>query len=174
MPWSTSLPQGILSSPLLSIGTPTASGLLVGYLVNRGGRTKGIYHSLKQPPYHPPAWLFPPVWSLLYTSMGYAAYHANVTTFDDSWQPLYGAQLALNYLWMPLFFGLRKPAWALADLTLLGGTVTSLMSGWWETDRTAFWFMVPYAAWLGYAAYLNVGVGVLNKWRIPGGQKKGE
>lgn len=35
MPWSTSLPQGILSSPLLSIGTPTASGLLIGYLVNR-------------------------------------------------------------------------------------------------------------------------------------------
>ncbi|KAF7181440.1 hypothetical protein CNMCM7691_000658 [Aspergillus felis] len=87
-------------------------------------------------------------------------YLVNIT----SSQTLYTTQLVLNYLWMPLFFGVRKPGWALADIVALGATVGKLMATWWDIDRTAFWMMLPYAGWLCFATYLNVGVGWLNNW----------
>ncbi|BCS21546.1 TspO/MBR family protein [Aspergillus puulaauensis] len=176
MPWSIALPQAIFESPLLSTLTPVATGSAVGYLVNRHG-TKPKYAKLEQPPFSPPAWLFPPVWTLLYGITGYAAHHATQTTLDparSTGQTLYTAQLVLNHLWMPLFFGLRKPALAAADILLLGGSVAALMRDWWESDRVAFWLFVPYAGWLGYATYLNFGVGMLNGWTVPEVEGKGK
>ncbi|KAL3478276.1 TspO/MBR-related protein [Aspergillus californicus] len=169
MPWSFALPQAIFASPLLSTFTPIATGSTIGYLVNRHG-TKPKYRNLKQPPLAPPSWLFPPVWTTLYGLIGYAAHHAstrslhaeNVTNHN-----LYTTQLVLNHLWMPLFFGLRKPGLAAADILLLGGNVAALMRNYWDCDPLAFWMFVPYAAWLGYATYLNIGVGVLNGWTVP-------
>jgi benzodiazapine receptor len=114
--------------------------------------------------------------------MGYASHHAAahashsfslaVRDANSNAQTLYTTQLALNFLWMPLFFRLGRPAVALGDLTLLAGTVGALMVNWWSADRTAFWCLVPYATWLGYAAYLNAGCGILNGWRIPTGEKE--
>lgn len=89
-------------------------------------------------------------------SFSLAAHEAN-----DTAQTLYTTQLALNFLWMPLFFGMGRPASAMADLALLIGNVTMLMANWWSADRTAFWLMTPYYAWLRYASYLNAGVGYL-------------
>lgn len=106
--------------------------------------------------------------------MGFAAHHATVSVSSDphtqdltaAGQTLYATQLALNHLWMPLFFGLRRPKLALLDILLLGGNVAALMGVWWKTDRLAFWLMVPYAGWLGFATYLNASLGVLNDWKI--------
>lgn len=125
---------------------------------------------------NPPAWLFPLMWTALYSLMGYAAHHATTTGLSSASgairemtgisQTLYSTQLMFNYLWMPLFFGLRRANLALVDVLALGGNVAALMHIWWQTDRTAFWMMVPYAGWLGFATYLNAGVGWLNGWRI--------
>ena len=112
--------------------------------------------------------------------MGYASHHAT-TVASQSFslaardantvaQTLYTTQLGLNFMWMPLFFRLGRPAAALGDLALLAGNVGALMFNWWTADRTAFWCLVPYAIWLSYAAYLNIGVGILNNWTLP--QKK--
>lgn len=142
-----------------------------------GGTTKAKYRQIRQPPLNPPAWLFPVVWTVLYPLMGYAAHHATATgtaqlpfasssSSTDTTKALYTSQLVLNWLWMPLFFGLRRPDLALVDVLLLGGNVVGLMQAWWQTDRTAFWMLVPYAGWLGFATYLNAGVGYLNNWRI--------
>ncbi|EAW12334.1 TspO/MBR family protein [Aspergillus clavatus NRRL 1] len=172
MPWSFTFPQEVFTSPILAVATPITVGSLVGYLVNRKGHTKQLYGRLRQPPLRPPAWLFAPVWTILYGMMGYAAHHATTTAtlltpasaVVDASQTLYTSQLVLNYLWMPLFFGLRKPGWAMANMVVLGGTVGKLMEVWWNTDRTAFWLMVPYAGWLCFATYLNASVGWLNGW----------
>lgn len=109
--------------------------------------------------------------------MGYAAHHATKTAAssvslavrdaNETAQALYTSQLALNFLWMPLFFGVGRPATALGDMALLVGNVTLLLANWWTTDRTAFWLMTPYYAWLGYATYLNASVGYLNGWALP-------
>ncbi|KAG2415241.1 hypothetical protein HFD88_006432 [Aspergillus terreus] len=177
MPWSVALPQTLFTSPVLSVLTPITAGSLIGYLVNTRQGTKQTYRSLRKPPFYPPPWLFAPVWTILYGMMGYAAHHATTTGFSvssslatreltASSQMLYVSQLVLNYLWMPLFFGMRKPRWALADILLLGVKVDTLMGMWWQTDRTAFWLLAPYAAWLGYATYLNAAIGVVNNWTI--------
>ncbi|RAK76611.1 TspO/MBR family protein [Aspergillus fijiensis CBS 313.89] len=187
MPWSIVLPQAVFTSPLLSVAAPIAAGTFIGFQTNKQSRTKSVYRNLQKPPLYPPAWLFGPVWTVLYGLMGFAAHHATVTGTTVSplasaslqeWtvhsQGLYASQLLLNYLWMPLFFGLRKPAWALADMLLLGGNVAALMHSWYQHDRPAFWMLVPYAAWLGFATYLNAGVGVLNRWTIGEGEAEGE
>lgn len=106
--------------------------------------------------------------------MGFASHHATVSASLDlhtqgltaTGQTLYTTQLAFNYLWMPLFFGLRRPKSALVDILLLGGNLAALMGVWWKTDRVAFWLMVPYAGWLSFATYLNASVGVLNSWTM--------
>lgn len=108
--------------------------------------------------------------------MGYAAHHITLAATDPhdlaNSQILYTSQLVLNYLWMPLFFGLRRPALALADIVLLGGNVAALMTLWWKVDRLAFWLMVPYAGWLGFATYLNASLGFLNGWDVGGKRRQ--
>lgn len=141
-----------------------------------GSNTKETYRNLRQPPFSPPAWLFAPAWTLLYGLMGYASHHATVVASQSflpavqeanrSAQTLYTTQLALNFLWTPLFFGLGRPASALGDMALLICNVGALMANWWDGDRTAFWLMAPYLGWLGYASYLNAGVGYLNGWTL--------
>lgn len=89
-------------------------------------------------------------------------------------QTLYTTQLVLNYLWMPPLFGLGRPASALGDTALLMGNVTLLLANWWKFGRTAFWLITPYCARLGYATYLNVGVGYLHGWTLPEHKKRWE
>ncbi|KAJ5683542.1 hypothetical protein N7462_006707 [Penicillium macrosclerotiorum] len=191
MPWSFALPQAIFDSPLLAIATPIAGGSLVALLTNHryypgnrdASKTQETYRQLRQPPFNPPGWLFGPAWTLLYGLMGYASHHAAVTAAaslslavrdaNASAQTLYTTQLVLNFLWMPLFFRLERPAAALGDMALLAGNVTLLLAKWWTVDRTAFWLITPYYAWLGYAAYLNAGVGILNGWKLPARDRKG-
>lgn len=147
-----------------------------------GTNTKETYHKLHQPPFSPPAWLFGPAWTLLYGLMGYASHHATslasqsllpaVHEANRAAQTLYTTQLGLNFIWMPLFFGLGRPATALGDMVLLIGNVSLLMANWWDGDRTAFWLMAPYLGWLGYATYLNAGVGYLNGWTLYGKERE--
>lgn len=153
-----------------------------GSIPPAGNATKETYYNLRQPPFSPPSWLFGPAWTVLYGLMGYASHHATMTArnsfslavrdANDTAQSLYTTQLALNYLWMPLFFGFRQPATAMGDMTLLIGNVAVLMGNWWSADRTAFWLMTPYLAWLGYASYLNAGTGYLNGWALPTSKKR--
>jgi benzodiazapine receptor len=114
--------------------------------------------------------------------MGYASHHATslasqsllhaVHEANRAAQTLYTTQLGLNFIWMPLFFGMGRPATALGDMVLLIGNVSLLMANWWDGDRTAFWLMAPYLGWLGYATYLNVGVGYLNGWTLYGKERE--
>lgn len=79
---------------------------------------------------------------------------------------LYTIQLGLNLAWMPLFFGLRKPVAALADIASLVGINGYLTYLFFQLDETAGWLNVPYMAWLGFATYLTAGVGIANNWKI--------
>lgn len=144
--------------------------------------TKQVYASIRQPPLRPPAWVFGPVWTVLYGTMGYAAYRATtsglvhpnpeIRTLALVGTTAYTCQLGLNLVWMPLFFGLRRPALALADIVTLTVNVGSLAALWSKWDPTAAWLMVPYLAWLSFATYITAGVGVLNNWDISQVEKK--
>lgn len=81
---------------------------------------------------------------------------------------LYTIQLGLNLAWMPLFFGLKRPIEATADIVALVGVNAYLTKLWWAVDRTAAWCMVPYLGWLSFATYLCAGAGYLNGWDFSG------
>ncbi len=124
------------------------------------------YQSLRKPSWQPPPWAFPLVWTPLYVSIGYAG--ARALARQDDRGPLIRAlltDLALNTAWTPLFFRVRKPRAALAEIAALNLANAALIRRAWQADRTAALLLLPYAAWTGFATALNTEIVLLN----PGG-----
>jgi benzodiazapine receptor len=79
---------------------------------------------------------------------------------------LYTIQLGLNLVWMPLFFGLKRPIEATVDILGLVGVNGYLTYLWSSIDPVAGLLQVPYLAWLSFATYLSAGAGYLNDWDL--------
>ncbi|KAL8826696.1 MAG: hypothetical protein Q9191_003643 [Dirinaria sp. TL-2023a] len=79
---------------------------------------------------------------------------------------LYTIQLGLNLIWMPLFFGLKRPVEATVDIVALTGVTGYLTYVWSQIDSVAAWGIAPYLGWLGFATYLSAGTGYLNGWSM--------
>jgi benzodiazapine receptor len=151
----------------------TFSGLTLGAAAlgrdaNRGSR--GLwYRSLRMPPYQPPRWIFGPVWTALYALLvtsGYRVWKAPPSRARTRALALWGAQLALNGAWAPVFFGARRPRAALADLLAQVGVVAAYAATSRQVDKLASTMMVPYLGWLGFASLLNEEVVRRNRgWR---------
>ena len=75
---------------------------------------------------------------------------------------IYTAQLGVNLLWTPLFFGRRNPRASLLDIGILGGLVAGMTLMFGEVDRVAGLLCLPYLAWIGFASYLNYSIVKLN------------
>lgn len=122
------------------------------------------YAALRKPAWNPPGWLFGPVWTALYTMMAVAAW---LVWRQGGWakqrRPLliFLAQLALNALWTPLFFGLHQPGVAFAEIILLWLAIAWTIAAFWREHRLAAGLLAPYLAWVSFAAVLN---GTL--WRL--------
>jgi len=126
------------------------------------------YATLIKPPFAPPNWLFAPVWTILYALMGIAAFLV--------WEKKAGAQkkragaalnmfiiqLVLNALWSVVFFGMRSPLFGLIIILAMFFTIALTMWRFYYIDRRAFWLMVPYIAWVGFATLLNFYIFALN------------
>lgn len=143
-------------------GAVTASAL-VGGLTQRKGNA--WYRTLRKPSFNPPDWIFGPVWTGLYGLMAASAYRVwrRPSSAERSRAlTLWGAQLAANAAWTPLFFGARRPAWALGDLALLLVGIGAYINEARKVDRPAAWMMAPYAAWSSFAALLNEEIVRLN------------
>ncbi|MCJ1351896.1 MAG: hypothetical protein MMC33_001880 [Icmadophila ericetorum] len=172
---SITIPGYVFAQPAASIFLPIVLGTSVGFAI-RPTDTQKTYMAIKQPPLRPPPWVFGPAWTVLYGLMGYSAYRAwttgmaslNPQTVELTKQgaTLYTAQLALNLIWMPLFFGLKRPIEATADIVILTGVTGYLTYVWGQVDVVAGWALVPYLGWLSFATYLSAGVGYLNNWDI--------
>jgi len=172
------IPHAVFANPAASVLLPIALGTGVGFSITPKKGTQNTYLLMKQPPLRPPPQVFGPVWTVLYGLMGYAAHRAITAGLDPLTSSvdgvrdakhaatLYSIQLALNLAWTPLFFGLRKPVVALVDIAALVGVNGYLTYMFFNLDKVAGWCMVPYMAWLGFATYLNAGVGYMNNWRI--------
>ncbi|KAL4232701.1 hypothetical protein ACF0H5_007389 [Mactra antiquata] len=122
------------------------------------------YMALKKPSFNPPNWIFPPVWTGLYCSMGYASYmiwRDGGGFSGDAKLPLacYGASLALNWAWSPLFFGAKKLGWALVDIVGLWGSIVACIVTFHQVNGTAAHLLFPYLGWM--ANYLKPVAAVL-------------
>ena len=124
------------------------------------------YQGLEKPFFTPPDWLFAPVWTLLYVLMAVAAWRVWRTYGDAPSRRnalrLFAAQLALNLAWSFLFFGARSPSFALADIVVLEIVILLCMRSFARLDRGAALLLLPYAAWVAYAAVLNGAIVLLN------------
>jgi tryptophan-rich sensory protein len=122
------------------------------------------YAALKKPAWNPPGWVFGPVWTVLYTMMAVAAWLIwQRGGFAAQRRPLglFLAQLVLNAVWTPLFFGLHRPGVAFAEIILLWLVIVWTIAAFWRVHRVAAWLLVPYLVWVSFAAVLN---GTL--WRL--------
>lgn len=148
---------------LLCLAIPLGVGGLAALLT---GGAMANYDQMNQPPFAPPGWLFPVVWSILYLMMGYASYRV-ITSGGEKPQikkalALYGAQLAVNFLWPLVFFGLQMYLAAFFVLLGLWLLVALTIGAFARLDDTAADLLLPYILWITYAAYLNVGAYLLN------------
>ena len=151
-----------LKKLLICLAIPLAVGGLSALLA--GGMAG--YPQLEQPPLAPPGWLFPIVWTVLFLLMGYASYRiwnsGQAPTQVRSALLLYAAQLFLNFLWSPIFFGL---GWYLVAFFLLIGLwvlILLTIRAFSQIDEQAGDLLLPYLLWVTFAGYLNLGVALLN------------
>jgi len=122
------------------------------------------YPSLTHPPGTLPSWVFGPVWTALYLMIGVAGWLGWRRCGASQPLRLWGWQLAANALWMPIFFGLRSPGPALAELAVLLALLALTIRSFARVQRAAALLMLPYFAWTLYAAYLNTGFWWLNRF----------
>jgi len=116
------------------------------------------YAALEQPSWAPPSWLFGPVWTVLYVMIAVAGWLVWRRTGWNRALTVYAAQLTLNAIWTPIFFGFGRYGLALADIVamwiLIGATIWLFR----PISRTAAWLLVPYWAWVTFATALNAAI----------------
>ena len=151
-----------LKKLLLNLALPLAVGGLSALI--SGGM--GDYKVMNQPPLSPPGWVFPIVWTILYLLMGYAAYRVSVSGGDPEQirkaQRVYWAQLALNFPWSPVCFGLEWYLIAFFILIAMWVLIYITMNRFSQLDKLAGDLLIPYLLWVTFAGYLNFGVFLLN------------
>jgi tryptophan-rich sensory protein len=126
--------------------------------------TGGWYAELHKPTWNPPAWVFSPAWTLLYILMATAAW---LVWREGGWKAqgralsLFLVQWLLNALWTPLFFGMHQTGLAFAEIVLLWVMIVLTLNAFWKVKPSAGLLMLPYLAWVTYAAALNFTI-----WRM--------
>jgi tryptophan-rich sensory protein len=149
----------------ISVAVPLAVGGFSGFATARGVST--WYPTLVKPSFNPPAWVFGPVWTLLYVMMGIAAFLVWRKGLDADGVrvalTIFAVQLALNGLWSILFFGLQAPGWALAEIILLWISIGITTVFFWRVIPSAGALLLPYWAWVSFASVLNASLWWLNR-----------
>ncbi len=147
---------------LIALGIPLAVGGLSALLSGGMGQDRGM----NQPPLSPPGWVFPVVWTVLYLLMGYASYLVWISDAPKNEKRgaliLYGAQLAANFIWPLLFFGAQMYLAALIWLVVLWILIFLTIRAFSRIDERAGDLLIPYILWVTFAAYLNLGIYLLN------------
>jgi benzodiazapine receptor len=127
--------------------------------------TDGWYASLQKPPWNPPAWIFGPVWTLLYAMMAVAAW---LVWREGGWKRqrwplgLFLLQWLLNAMWTPLFFGMHHVGLAFADICLLWLALALTAYFFWQVSKPAAVLLWPYLTWVSFATALNWTIWRLN------------
>lgn len=146
-----------------NIAVPLLVGGVAGLLTRDAMST---YQNVNQPPLAPPAWLFPVVWTILYTLMGISAWLIKNTRVSKEKKQealsVYYYQLVVNFLWPVFFFNFQWFLFSFFWLVLLWILVFVMIRRFYEISKPASFLNIPYLLWLTFAAYLNLAVWWLN------------
>ncbi|MBT2339973.1 MULTISPECIES: tryptophan-rich sensory protein TspO [Pseudomonas] len=116
------------------------------------------YASLVKPGFTPPDWLFPVAWTVIYLSLAWAGYRLTLIPGSQAVIALWAAQIALNTLWTPVFFGAHQMFAGMVIITLLWLVVAALVVLSLRLDVITGLILFPYLAWLCVAAALNFSI----------------
>lgn len=137
----------------------SAAGALSG-----SGET-GWYQALEKPSFQPPSYLFGIVWPILYGLIGLAlaiVVHARGAAGRGLAIGLFALQFVVNLAWSPLFFGMHQVSFAFWWILLMLALAIAATFAFARVRRAAAWLMVPYLAWLCFAAALNFAIDRMN------------
>ena len=138
------------------------------------GGMRGFYAEIARPAWSPPAWVFGPVWMVLYTMIGIAGYmswRGLLRPGDHALTPLgrapdafglFVVQLLINGLWTPVFFGLQSFLGGAIIIVFLWLAIVGNVLLFWRIDSRAALLLVPYLAWVTFAGVLNGSIWRLN------------
>ncbi|MEM7462702.1 MAG: TspO/MBR family protein [Pseudomonadota bacterium] len=133
-------------------------GIMIGTMTAPGS----WYAELAKPSFNPPNWIFGPVWTVIYLLIAVAGWRLWQRDPSGTAMKIWGAQLALNFAWSPIFFSAQQIGIALVVIVLLLVTILTFIVVTWPRDRLAAWLFVPYAAWVSFATLLNGSILLLN------------
>ena len=141
---------------------PLVGGFLSGIVSMTGIRG---FDSLNKPIFTPPGYIFPIVWTILYILMGISSfiiynekdYHSNCCL------KLYGINLFMNFLWSPIFFGLKLRLFALIWIIILNVVIIYMIICFYKVNKKAAYLQIPYLIWSLFATYLNLTFYLLNR-----------
>jgi tryptophan-rich sensory protein len=127
----------------------------------------GWYAGIVKPAINPPAWVFGPVWTILFVLMGISAFlvwEKGLERRDVQIAlGIFIGQLVLNTLWSIIFFGLHSPGGALVEIMFLWLIILATIGMFYKISKAAAWLLVPYILWVSFASYLNYAIWILNK-----------
>lgn len=139
------------------------AGSLAGALSGSGETS--WYAALEKPGFQPPSYLFGIVWPILYALMAFAL----VTVIQARGSRLRGlaiglfvAQFLVNLLWSPIFFGMHQVSFAFWWILLMLVLAVATTLVFWRIRKVAAWLMLPYIAWICFAAALNFEIDRMN------------
>ncbi len=138
-------------------------------LVVGGGSTIGLlnlpggwYAGLVKPSFNPPNWIFGPVWTALYVIIAVVGWRIWEAHRASPAMTFWWAQLILNFLWSPAFFGFHSPGLGLVIIGLMLVSIIAFIVSAWRIDRLSAFLFLPYLAWVSFASLLNAAIFVLN------------
>ena len=143
---------------MLFVGGVVLVGLLLGY----ANTPDGWYAALNKPTFNPPNYLFAPVWLALYACIGVAGARTWARDPRSLAMAAWVAQMALNFLWSPAFFGIHRTGLALVIIVAMMIAIAMFIALQWCADRLAALLFVPYSAWVAFAVVLNWSIYRLN------------
>ncbi len=144
------------------IAVPLLVGAVAAFLTRD---SMNIYQNIVQPPLAPPGWLFPVVWTILYTLMGISSYIISQTPDlrRKSALTVYALQLAVNFFWSLIFFNARAYLFAFIWLLLLWVLIIVMIQRFAKISKPAAYLQIPYLLWVTFAGYLNLAIYILNR-----------
>lgn len=155
-----------LTELLIFIVITELVGALSGLIT---GNAFSYYSELTKPSLSPPSAVFPAVWFFIYALMGVSAYMIYVSDASDSKKKfaltLYGLQLFVNFLWSIVFFKFQQMGLSVAVIIILLILIIFMIMIFRKISPAAAYINLPYLIWTIFAAYLNIGILVLN-WKI--------
>lgn len=144
--------------------------LLVGYSASVVTRpsVETWYPTIVKPIFNPPNWIFMPMWTFLYILMAVAAGLVWDKIKEQNEEvkkalAFFLIQLTLNAIWSYLFFGLKNPMLALIEIALLWLMIYETYLKFIKINKTAGYLLIPYLAWVAFAAILNAAIWWLNR-----------